>query len=97
MDSQYKPYIVSAAVRFPHKGELLIVTSPRHFDKVCSHTLEALGHGVDEKIEYEQGFVDQRGRYYTREEAYLIAKENGQIRRNIITSDTGVLYSEMLY
>ena len=43
----------------------------------------------------EQGFVDQYGRFYTREEAWVIAEKNGQIKNHVSTP--GTLYSECLY
>lgn len=47
----------------------------------------------------EQGFVDQHGQFYTREEAFRIAFANGQIINHCggdITNG-GTLYSENLY
>lgn len=43
----------------------------------------------------EQGFIDQRGNFLTREEAWIIAVNNNQIIRHL--SSSGVLYSENLY
>jgi hypothetical protein len=47
-------------------------------------------------IAWDQGFIDQRLNFLTREEAYVIAKENNQIRFRC-GGDEGVLYSENLY
>jgi hypothetical protein len=53
-----------------------------------------------EKFEHrhgdDQGFVDQRGNYYTRAEAWVIAAKEGQIIRTIYGQE-GTLYSENLY
>ena len=44
----------------------------------------------------DQGFVDQFGKYYTREEAFDIAEANGQIFQKIHDAKRR-LYSEHLY
>jgi hypothetical protein len=44
---------------------------------------------------YEQGFIDQFCNFLTREEAYVIAKANGQIINP--GHETDKLYSENLY
>ena len=66
--------VVCAAMR---KDEV-IVTGARHFDPIM-RVLVALtckGH-----VGWEQGFIDQRGQFLTRQEAWRIADANGQIRR----------------
>lgn len=42
-----------------------------------------------------QGFVDQYGKFHTREEAWKIAEEQGQIRQ--VSGRHGTLFSEDLY
>lgn len=44
----------------------------------------------------DQGFVDQRGVYMTRREAWIVAEKAGQINSRI-TGQEGILYSENLY
>lgn len=44
----------------------------------------------------DQGFIDQHGKYYTREEAWTVADANGQIFRDR-EWQTGSLHSEHLY
>lgn len=44
----------------------------------------------------EQGFIDQHGNFYSREEAWKIAQANGQIIRRV-GGDEGRLFSENLY
>lgn len=44
----------------------------------------------------EQGFIDQYGNFYTREEAYFVAEENGQIIKKC-GGDRVSLFSENLY
>ena len=72
--------IVSAANRYKD----IIVMGPRHYSNLMRTQIEAYG-GI--KVlreyagdEYEQGFVDQYGTFYTREESLKIANDQGQIR-----------------
>lgn len=46
-----------------------------------------------------QGFIDQRGTFMTREEAWKVAVESGQIKRRVGGDERngGTLYSENLY
>lgn len=44
-----------------------------------------------------QGFVDDTGRFLTREEAYVIAKESGQLNRRPDGYDGPKLFSEDLW
>jgi hypothetical protein len=44
---------------------------------------------------WDQGFIDQFGDFLTRREAWEIAKDRGQILRDVSTP--GTLYSENLY
>lgn len=72
--------IVSAANRYRD----IIVMGPRHYSNLMQTQIEAYGgirllkeYAGDE---YEQGFVDQYSTFHTREEAYIIARDRGQIR-----------------
>lgn len=78
-----EPRVVCAALR---RGET-IVCGPRHWDQLCRGT---------SKDGWEQGFVDQRGNFLTREEAWKVAERNGQIIRRC-GGDGERLYSENLY
>lgn len=83
--------LVCAAVK---KGER-IVTGPRHYDKTMRQQMRA-SEGLDFwTVGVEQGFVDQFGDFVNRTEAWVIATEQDQIRRNV--SCEGTLYSENLY
>lgn len=87
--------IVCAALRLK---DGLIVCGPRHFDRVMRTELDAAyGDQLDARIAgAQQGFVDQFGRFLSREDAFQIAKENGQIIRSLgAVGDK--LYSEHLY
>lgn len=92
------PYIVCAACRH---GEF-IAAGPRHFDDVMRVQVEAYleAKGLPEETwaDFDQGFVDQYGRYYSREDAMAAVKANGQsfdLERN--GGHDGWLFSEGLY
>jgi len=87
-----KPRIVCAAVR--HKRSGLIVCGARHFDKIMRLQIKATKY--ENWADADQGFIDQRGTYLNREEAWKLAHENGQIIRRF-PADDGTLYSENLY
>ena len=90
-DSLSPPRIVCAAIR--RAGEVII--GARHYDGWMIGAIEARGEwGLWRAA--EQGFVDQHGRFYTREEAWQIADANGQIIRDRDWA-AGVLHSEHLY
>lgn len=82
--------VVCAAIR-DHTGR--IVCGARHFDAVMSR---AIGEMMSFVIPWEQGFIDQRGEFMTREEAHKVATEAGQILRRC-GGDEGRLFSENLY
>ena len=80
--------VACAAIRHRVTGE--IRCGPRHHWII--HRL-----GIDAppwKGNIDQGFVDFRGEFLTREEAWAIAEREGQLRRR--TGSTGTLYSEDL-
>jgi len=84
--------IVCAAIR-NDKGT--VICGVRHYDTLM-HT--QIGN---DKTSYwpcstvEQGFVDNKGQFLTREEAWSVAWMAEQIIRQVATS--GTLYSENLY
>ena len=73
----------------------VIVCGPRHLDSTM-RALFALTGGSEAWIGCEQGFVDQHGKFLTREEAHIIATENNQFFRRC-GGDKETLYSENLY
>lgn len=89
------PRIVCAAVRYPG-GEMLV--GPRHFDYVMLLQYRALRIQYEED-ESEKGFVDQEGKFYTRQEAWRLAQETQQIRHRVSGDEAhgGTLFSENLY
>jgi hypothetical protein len=51
------------------------------------------------KSDWEQGFIDNKGNFLSRKEAYIVAKNAGQVIRRCGGDDTdgGILHSENLY
>lgn len=85
------PRIVCAAI---HLVGGLVIPSARHFDMTMRLVIASIGAGTPQGS--RQGFIDQHGQFYTREEAWPIALANDQIRRRV-GGDEGRLYSENLY
>lgn len=102
-------WIVCAATRmgfqFEDTYETRVFTSPRHWDPTMHQLIQIVDDAyLEHKIDEVQGFVDQWGDFLTREQAWLIAKENGQIKHRcggdeyIYNGETiGRLFSENLY
>jgi len=85
------PRIVCAANK--HKTTGRIICGPRHWDNIMrSQKLESEGYG-----DFDQGFVNQFGEWFTREESWEIASEQGQIIKLCYEKQKDVLYSENLY
>jgi hypothetical protein len=82
--------IVCAANRKRFTGE--VVLGIRHWDAFMNH-LDTEGDPFD------QGFIDNKGAFLSRTEAWTIAEAAGQIIRRVGGDDTngGTLYSENLY
>ena len=89
------PWIVCAANRL---GDL-IVPGPRHFDSTMHRIIERVVDPVNhDGSRWEQGFIDQWGRFWSREQAMQIVKDNKQpfdLERN--GGNDRQLYSEGLY
>jgi hypothetical protein len=84
--------IVCAANRKRFTGEIAL--GVRHWDAFMKRDLpDTEGDPVD------QGFIDNRGNYLSRTEAWKIAENAGQIVRRVggDDKDGGTLYSENLY
>ena len=88
--------IVCAAIR---GADGQIVTSARHYDKNMLNQIEMMQNPDNfyHRSREDQGFIDQFGNYYTRQEAYTIAYRNEQIHREVNTSSENTLFSEHLY
>jgi hypothetical protein len=74
-------------------GSRDIICGPRHFDWIMQRQI--LRDGRD-WMKAQQGFLDQRGVFVSREEAWKIAREAEQIVRRV-GGDGKRLYSENLY
>jgi hypothetical protein len=87
--------IVCAAIR-AEDGELLL--GIRHYSKdmIVNITNRKDGEKFKRRGDKDQGFVDQWGVFFSREEAYQIAKNNGQIIYPEVCHRER-LYSEGLY
>lgn len=82
--------VVCAANRKRETG--LIICGARHWDKIMRAQAKALNETF---TGWDQGFIDQFGDFITRDEAWVIAKDQKQIFREV--SSPGRLYSENLY
>ena len=101
-----QPWIVCAANRNSITG--VIVCGARHFDKTMQiqvnsmapwysrlHHRLRLRHWRNGWSQSDQGFIDQWGRFYHRQEALELAQQNGQCFRN--PKAVHCLFSEDLY
>jgi len=91
--TENKEQIVVCAACKSSKGT--IVAGARHCDSVMRPIMFPDHKRTGEWSDFIQGFIDQHGTFLTREEAYVIAKKNNQIRHPEIGEN--VLYSEHLY
>lgn len=93
--------IVCAAVQWtnPYTGLELTIGCIRHADGLAQlEVVREIGQVID-KIDVEQGFLDHDGKFYSREEAYTIAKNCGQLSATTLANKHGSqeLFSEDLY
>lgn len=86
--------IVCAAIM--HRGTGRVMVGVRHYCPQMRDQIQHSQQGITYWKNVYQGFVDQYGKFHTREEAWTIAKEQGQIIREVDTPP-GTLYSEHLY
>lgn len=88
--------IVCAAMRCRKTGK--IIASVRHWDDICNQYFDG---DTDKILEFddEQGFLDNRYNFLTRQEAWVVANNANQVIRRCggDTSKGGTLYSENLY
>lgn len=87
--------IVCAANRKRFTGE--VVLGIRHWDAFMHKTFELMNGTEGDPV--DQGFIDNRGVFLSRTEAWKVAEAAGQIIRRCGGDDTdgGTLYSENLY
>jgi hypothetical protein len=73
-----------------------VVTGARHYSPDMRRLMERIyGEGYW-KHEAEQGFVDNRGDFLTREQAFVLARESGQCP-HLPADGVACLFSEDLY
>ena len=82
--------IVCAANRYEPTGRIIL--GARHWDDFMRAQVNGEGYGG----KWEQGFIDNRRMFLTREEAWIIAEREGQIVRRC-GGDGVQLFSENLY
>ena len=99
-----KPIIVCAANRYiDNKQNInILITGARHFDDVMHSVIMQMFPDQDIRRMIcggmEQGFIDQYGLFYNRQDALKVVKENGQPFDAERNSGNGKdLYSEGLY
>jgi hypothetical protein len=95
-ERDFKRRVVAAANKYDCG---FIAVGARHWDeRMRQQILFAREHGRAEDGEV-QGFIDQRGQFLTRGEAWKVAEAAGQIlfRGGSDTMDGGYLFSENLY
>ena len=85
--------IVSAANRSP---EGLVVMCVRHGCDLFFGVVDKMFDEGKCYLDWEQGFVTNKYRFVSREEAWIIAEKQGQIIRDQDLC-VGTLYSEHLY
>ena len=74
-----------------------IVCGVRHYDKIMHDMMEQIDEAYS-GANVIQGFVDNRGNFHNRQEAWCIAKAAGQLEHITEREGTiGTLYSEHLY
>lgn len=94
MNSCVIRFVVCAAIRSTVTGRVLC--GARHYDSIMR---EHASNGTELHHEWqgsEQGFVDQFGKFMTREEAWLVAESANQIKHHF-GGKPGRLFSEHLY
>ena len=87
--------IVCAAMRDRKTGNVLC--SARHWDSFTHWLFDS--PQASKEFDDEQGFVDNKRNFLTREEAWKVALESGQIKYRCggDTINGGTLFSENLY
>ena len=87
--------IVCAAMRDRKTGN--IICSIRHWDQTTHWHFPTVADAM--KFDDEQGFVDNKYQFLTRQEAWKVAKAAGQIKYRCGGDEAhgGTLYSENLY
>ena len=93
--------IVCAAVQWidPINELEMTIGCIRHADGLAQlEVVREIGQVIN-KIDVEQGFLDHNGKFYSRTDAYTIAKQCGQLSATTLANKHGSqeLFSEDLY
>ena len=88
------PKIVCAAVWFA--GTDFLVPMVRHYHPSSIEVVDLVRKEVGDDVEEVQGFLDQWGRFYDREQAFKLCTQTGQIS-SYTTRGRDTLFSEYLY
>jgi hypothetical protein len=101
-ETEWKPdenlrRIVCAANRYvaKHMDYTCMFLGPRHWDDTMRAQYKQAECEIPHFM-FEQGFIDNFGKWHTREEALVIARRMDQVVREL-DYDTKKLFSEMLY
>ena len=87
--------VVCAANR--HRESGVIILGARHYDGVMRQAMQVCG-GFPYWRNCDQGFINQRGEFLTRERALEIARANGQVKYECGNGTANTeLFSENLY
>lgn len=73
-----------------------IICGVRHYDQIMAEQISISSRAGLSWYAAEQGFVDQRGNFFNRQDAWKIAVAAGQIKYPT-TQDNDKLFSEHLY
>jgi hypothetical protein len=85
--------VVCAAI----KKNQIIICGPRHFDPTMHDIIGEVFVHPSDAANAKQGFVDQKGIFMDRKEAFKVATEAGQILEKTGGQNSQELYSEDLY
>lgn len=90
-----KPYIVCAACKL--EGSQVMLVGPRHWDMTMHSQYDNIFPMRPSEQHWEQGFIDQFGKFYTRTEAMELIKSTGQKINMVRNVHDDELFSEGLY
>ncbi len=85
-----RPKITHVALRF--EGKVWSLPAPNRHHHVIRHIVGTAGVKYVDCYGENQGFLDDKGNYLTREEALVVATEHGQILKK--SSPINLLFSE---
>jgi hypothetical protein len=71
IDPRHGHRVVAAAIRLDEHFPGLVVCGVRHFDGFMIAQLDALG--IEKAFAHEQGFIDNKFEFLTREQAWSVA------------------------